>query len=260
MSLPLHDFPDWQASLDTADLVVNLTSQALGGGGFVNSVILDMRSYSSYSLTVKVTTNAAATQYNQIQIYTFWTQDNAGATRMYMDNFEIFAADAGFGAFTSVFGRFDIQDAVHGAFLQISVVNTGADNCTLDLNIYGNSRTIARRYLSNPSWFDGIGSGFNDRALLGEIGTAIGAGVTVSRLLRLAPARASFILFNALATVQWRLLRPDGTTIGIWQPAAGVALAFDYSLPRTATRLTINNFGGAGTTFNVDINADFPDG
>jgi hypothetical protein len=260
VTLALHGFQDWQQSLQTADLSVNISSQAIGAHNFFNSQVFDMRQYSSYALMFEIKTVAAATQYDHVSITMVWTSDAAATQIEFEENYHIFAQDSAFGAFQSDYGRFEIQDMVHAAFLQVVVENDSPDNCTANFNFYGMSRTIARRYLANPFAFSGVGIDFNDRLLVAQTNTAIGAGVTHNYLLRMAPGRASVQWFCAAATVQFHLFMPDGTGFFIWQPAAGVSLYQDIALPRSAVRLAVFNFGGAGTTYHAFVAADFPDG
>jgi hypothetical protein len=261
MTAALHGFPDWQTSLNTADLVVNQAGNPLnGGGGFFNIGPFDMRLYSSYSVMAEVKTNALATGYNHISMTMIWTSDLGGTNIVYEENFHWFAQDSGFGAFQTDYGRIENQDTIHGPYLRVVFENGGPDNSTCNFNFYGNSRTIARRYLANPFAFSGVGIDFNDRMLVSVLSVALAAGASHNYILRMAPGRASVQFFNNVATGQFQIFMPDGTGTFIWQPAAGVSLYQDITLPRSATRLRVFNFGGAGITYHAIVCAEFPEG
>lgn len=259
MTLPLHGFPDYQRSLQTADLVVSATNQALNAGGFFNLPIQDMRLYSSFILQMDVTTVAAPTAYNGIAVVCDWRDAAALGNPVFEDVHWIFPRGVGGGVFNCDNGRFEQQDAVHGPYLSIALFNNGVDNCTTNIRLFGHTRSLGRCYVRNTPNTGGVA--VDERSTVLFAGNAfIGPGAFQDNLIRMAPGPASLMLITgAASTMTFQLYTPRGDLVYSEPVAAGATQLRQWDLPKTALKFEIINTGGANNNYTAAITANGQD-
>lgn len=249
MTLPLHDFPDWQRDLATADLIVNQSSQALNAGNFLNLAAQDLRPYSSFAVEVDVTTNAAPTAWNGIGISIGWKDLASLGKAIYDDVYFIIPKGVG-GAFATDNGRFELQDAVHGPFLFVSLFNAGVDNCTATINLYGNSRALGRRYVQNVAVASGgFSIDVSSSQLLSVNSTPLGAGAVIETAVRMAPGVAYTRMQSVVGAMIFQYFTPNGKEINGFNVAAGQDLHTDLALPRSAVICRVTDTSGAPNNY-----------
>lgn len=250
MTQTLHDYPDWQQSLNTADLDANITSSVLGAGGTVVMTAKDMRNYSSFGLHVFARQNALGTAYNPVHVNLLWSSTAAGARRPYRERYGIWASNNGLGAFASSLGNLFLADSVKGAWLTIEVVNNGPDALVCDIDLTGNSRSQGRRYLTNDSDSISFAAVFADSLLVSASAVALGAGATATYLLPLSPGLARARMVATTTIHLFNFFDIYGNDLGSYVGAAGSDVHDFLALPKSAVQATVQNVGGvAGTHF-----------
>lgn len=246
-----HGFPDFQPSLDVADLIVNQQGVSLPNASGITLGTFDMRRYSSYGVELEVVTNALATAYNGIEIGIAWYLDSGTTKILYEDVNGIFARDVGAGAFFNDAGRFEIQDNVHGPYMILVAFNLGPDNCTVDFNLMGTSRTLNRRYTRNPSSSGGFGIDLLDSKLLVVNGGVVGVGANQNRIVRYAPGPCWLSMTVAAAPGAFRFFDVEGIDVGgFFANIAGQTQAM-IQLPKSAIRVNVANGGGVPMTYSI---------
>lgn len=233
----------------TADLAVSVTNQALNAGNFFNLTKQDMRPYQSFFVQVEVSTVAAPTAYNGIGIALDWRDGPGVANAIYEEVYWIFPRGVGGGAFNTDNGRFECQDAVHGPYLSVALFNNGVDNCTTDIRLFGNTRSLGRRYVSNTPNTGGVAIDPLSSLLLSDTVTPLGAGAAINRLVRMAPGFAHARMQSLGGTMNFDYLTPDGRTIEGFGLAAGQDLHTDLALPNTAVRCRVTDTSGAANNY-----------
>ena len=253
MTLPLHDFPDWQQSLQTADLAQSVTNQALNAGNFFSLPVQDMRAYSSFSVQVEVSTVAAPTAYNGIGIVMDWRDAASVGNAIYEDVYWIFPKGVGGGVFNTDNGRFECQDAVHGPFCRVTLFNNGVDNCTTDIRLFGNSRALGRRYVQNTPNTGGVAVDMQSSILIAN-GSNLGPGATETKLLRMAPGPVTVVLqTGAAGPYTFNMFDPLGLLFYQEVVAAGAAPIHDIILPRCAVRFAAVNTAGVANGYFASL-------
>lgn len=243
MTLPLHGFPDWQGSLQTADLVSINQFQVVNAGAAFSSSVFDTRIYSSYSIKVDTTANVIATAFNPWNISVTWTADPAGTQVVYREKYQIFGDGLGSVAFPWNYGRLELQDAVHGAYLFVTCTNAGTDQGLVTISVYGNSRSLGRRYVTNsattvPSSVD------LDTGLLMSTTVNNGAGVQTNAIMPLSPGPALVHRLAGASPYSLTFVTGTGAFIVQFQCPAGSENYNEIYLPRSAVRVNFNNVGG----------------
>lgn len=244
-----------QRSLLAPDLQVSSGPQTVNGGATFNLPIQDMRAYQSFSVNIDITTIAAGTGWNPIGIAVVWLQNGSGAPNpvVYEDIYWIFANNNGSGGFPNQNGRFLLQDTVHGPFLRVVIFHNGVDNATVNMSIYGNSRSIARRYVGNHPNVGGVSSTALDDfdSVLYSNGFFVNAGAFVDGgIIRMAPGPATIkFIAGSASPLTFSMYSPSGNQFLSENLLAGGSLLIPYTLPRMATLLKIFNSGGVNNNF-----------
>lgn len=252
MTAALHGFPDWQTSLRTADLVsIGDTQTIIAGGGNV-ATIFDMRAYSSYSTNLLALCNAAATNWNPITITISWYPDQAASTTLYSETYQIFADSSGSVGFPAAYGRFFLQDAIHGPWFTVSVSNNGPMDITLVTNVLGNSRSIGRRYVQNPStYIDSVTVA--DSGLLLSVAPVLAGGASLDTIIPMAPGSVGMRMQTIAKAGVFAFFTPRNVSIQGYNMALGLESHSVTQLPRTAVRANITNSAGAVGQFVWEI-------
>lgn len=259
MSLPLHDYPDWQRALHTADLQQSATNQALNAGGFFSLPVQDMRPYTSFSVQVEVTTVGAPTAYNPIAVVLDWRDAPSLGNPVFEDVHWIWPRGVGGGVFAWESGRFEQQDVVHGPYLTVTLFNNGVNNCTTDIRLYGNTRVIGRNYVRNTPNTGGVAVDEWSSVLLSD-SSFVAAGAFKDILMRLCPGPASIMLIcGAASTFTFQLYTPLGKLVYSEPVAAGVTALRQWDLPKTALKFEAVNTGGANNNYTVAITGNGQD-
>lgn len=232
----------------TADLVQSATNQQVNAGNFFNLPQQDMRLYSSFSVQVEVTTVGNATAWNGIGIALDWRDQAGVGNAIYEDVYWIFPRSPG-GAFAQENGRFECQDAVHGPYLNVALFNNGVDNVTTDIRLFGNTRSLGRRYVQNTPNTGGVSIDPLSSLLVSDGVTPLGAGAAINRIARLAPGIAYTRMQSLGGTMNFDYITPDGRTIEGFGLAAGQDLHTSLALPRTAVRCRVTDTSGAANNY-----------
>ena len=250
MTLALHGFPDWQTSLNTGDLQVVTSNQAVGGGGFVFLDQLDMRLYSSCIIRADCLLSVAPTVFNPVELDVQWCEDVAGTTTTWEDAVHFFAGNNTGSGFDSDTGRLLLQDVVHGPYLQVLLGHNGADDCAFTLTVYGHTRSIPGQYLMETR---ASLAGSTDVAdlVVANIATTVGVGLSKFHTTRVNPGKAYLLLTAAGAPVTLTMFHADGRTLD--QFVAAVAVRQEIHLPRAGLKFQVANAGGALATYTLRI-------
>lgn len=248
-----HGYPDFQPSLDVADLTVSQQGVALPNTSGITLGTFDMRRYSSFAVEMEVVTNALATAYNGIHIGTAWYIDQA-ATKIIYENVDgIFARDVGAGAFFNDAGRYELGDNVHGPFMKLVAFNLGINDCTVDFNLYGTSRQLARRYVRNPSSAGGFGIDALDSRLLVNTGQVVAVGATHTDIVRYAPGPCWLSATVAAAPGLFKFIDVTGLDVLGFYAAINGEVHFNVQLPKSALRVAVSNGGGVAMTYSINM-------
>ncbi len=253
MTQSLHDYPDWQGSLNTADLDVTAQSVVLGVGSAVSLAPQDMRNYSSFSVHVRVSQAGAATAYNGCAVSLLWAANNAGARRPYREVYGIWAEDNGAGAFACLLGDMYLNDSVKGSWLTVAVDNYGADVLACTIDLAGNSRSQGRRYLTNPHNSIALIDVFANSSLINANNVALAAGATATYLVPLSPGLARVRMVAITTTHFFSFFDIMGRDLGSWVGVAGSDFHEFVALPHSAVKMVVTNNGAVAGNHYVNL-------
>jgi hypothetical protein len=217
--------------------------------GIPNTLSPDVRQFSSYYLYVAAVNAAAATQYNEVGIQTQWFTDSiATPPIIYQDTFGFWATSVTPGWINMGLGMM-IQDAIHGPYMNVRLVNHGNINVGITAYLYASTRTIPSMYARQQE-MDGLA--------VNAYNYPIGAGATVVvpllhasgrcrvRMQNNGGAAMSFAFFTGIPAVLF-----EYEAIG-----AGVSVNREYIFPKRAVRCDIFN-SGAATTYTLIAETDY---
>ncbi len=249
MTIPLHDYPDWQRSLSTADTAEIHTDAVVTPGNFTDTSILDMRPYQSFVLKVTPSLNETATDYGNVLIEMNWYLDEAQSVVVYQDTYSVYPSNVGGGSFVVEELDFYLQDVVHGPFCEAAVSNWGPDDISVDYALLGHTRPIPGPYARQTSDTSPASMGATSSRLLSDSGT-LGAGASAVYPLRIAPGLVRVYVETATRNHYIRYITPTGATIDEYQVAAGVVDVRDIYFPTESMRIDVENTGaGNGDHF-----------
>jgi len=253
MTQTLHDFPDYQGSLTTADLDATFGTSNLAGGVPITSSVLDMRSYNSYSIRAWARQNAAGTAFNPCRLDMYWYADQAAGRELYRERIGWWGSNNNVGAFASQLGRLYIHDATKGSFLQFEIYNMGPDTLSCSNDVSGRSRSLGMRYVQNMSDSIAILDLFRSSNLITSGGVALAAGATANYLAPLAPGLAHVRL--AAITTPHTFIFTDGAgqDIGSFVLAVGAEVRELIALPQSGIKVSVTNTGGVIGTHIVNV-------
>lgn len=249
MTLALHGYPDWQNPLATADLSSLQTNPTIGIFSNFNSTIIDMRAFNSYALRINAATVAAGVAFNECRVTVLFGDDAALTNITYLEVFSIFTDGNGSVGFPSTNGRLNIQDAVHGPFMRVTVDNNSVQSISASIEILGHSRTIARRYVGNESSNGSFNVDNLSSQLLSVSGAGLGAGAFVDHLLRMAPGPVTVNILGNPGALQVAFFLPSGTQFFFFNTVGGTNFITPMNFPRTAVRLRVTDISGAGNSY-----------
>lgn len=213
---------------------------------------LDMRGYKSFSLSVTATKQGlTSANLDPVQIRLTWFTQTGGF--VYHEVYGWFADDRGGPAIAQNYGTLDINDSVHGEFLNISLTNiTGnLDNVAFSGSVWGSTRDVGRQYVRNSN---STGFGIAIDGTLPIINQSIAGAATVTTLWPMQTGPISFFVdtFNSTVAGALVLLDANGTQLLIQVYAAGGFFGpFTFNPPRSAIRCNFQNNGGVAGTYIV---------
>lgn len=250
MTLALHGFNDWQDPLHTADLQTAVQTLSIVTGATSQTAIFDMRPYSSFGINLTAVSHTPPqTNWNGIAYSVEWYSDAAGSQPIYEDSGKFLVQDSG-GAFVTRFGTVEINDAVHGPYMQVTIVNQGPDTNDVSYRIFGNSRSMGRRYLINkPNGINPTVTGIE--GILPPIGGFVAPGATFTNAQPMLPGQCTLSVQTGNSA--FTVLLTDPTGVGFWQTNIPANANNNYflPLPRSAFLVKLTNTGAANVFIGV---------
>jgi|SRR5882672_8295996 len=237
-------------------LVPSPQSTVLTAGGFINPPPFDMRPYQSFGIAFDCQSVNNATNFNGLLIQLVWSDDSTLQHVVFEQHYEIFGADKNitFG----IYGRFELQDAVHGAFLSIFIESLGPDNLNTLLDVLGSARILGGAYVRNratsistpPSLLSGAALDLDDTFLDNNVTLAAGGASNI--IIPMRPGPVNIYLQSGAAPANFFFNSPQGKLIWFTSILAGVISPINMIIfPTTAIQLVINNTGGVTSTTRV---------
>lgn len=252
MTTPLHGHPDWQESLGTAELLVTQTNQNIAATNSLTTAVLDMRPYSSFGVSTLAIVNAAITAFNASMLSMTWYDDSVLTNQIYRDSYATINFNSTASAFDCTNGRATLQDNVRGPFCVVDFFNAGPQQAIMDLIVYGNSRDVGGRTLREEFGNFTFPQPWTS-AILASDAFVIGAGVTRTRVLPMAPGLANINLNAAAAPANVTLTGAGGRVF--WIANGVVNLRETIALPDETSILRFTNAGGVNLTGSMYVTA-----
>lgn len=207
--------------------------------------VFDVRQFASYYLKIFTTTGIPATAFNSANVSLTWRSTNVLTNNgVFQDFYEWWSDSPGPGAFTTSLGIVEIQDTMHGPYMDVVITNNSAtDNINVSFLLMASTRILSEPFVRQQAGIDGV--------LLNIPTMAIGAGATQTQLAPLLYGRAFQKLQNNGAnTLTFNIYYGSlGPPIIEEQfvIAAGTADRRDVILPKRALRVDILAPGGASS-------------
>lgn len=255
MALTEHDYPDWQRPLSTADLNTDFNDSALAAGSSVSFPLTDVRRFSSVGIRAGYFCNSAPASYQPVSIVVEWWDDPGNTGPIWVEAFQVWAKNAGGGAFAVNNAWLYIAQACMAPYLMVTMTNNGSVQMTCGGTVLGHSRSLAGTFvregqLSSPSVVGDTDAKVSD----GQ--TNIGAGATAKRILRLHVGRAKFEFIAGGQPGTFTVISTDGSQIYQVALAAGGVDRPEIVLPSQTCRVEITNTGAAAGNFRNTVILD----
>lgn len=223
---------------------------------------LDLRGYSSYMVVITATKQGfTSANIDPVEVRLDWFDQDGFFT--YTEEFMWFADDRGGVLTPQNYGTFEIQDAVHGEFLNVTITNRGAiDNLSYSGEVRGSVRELGRQYLRNAIsttvGFLGATPGMSDTTILLASNQNIAAAGTFVALMPLRPGAAHLWLNCTALGIIVNIDDPTNTNL-IYQ-TGGVAGNSDYRFiaPSSALRFNFNNTSGGAISIFATVTIEQP--
>lgn len=222
-------------------------------GNTVSISQVDMRQYESIVIVVIANRNAAATQYNAVDAYYWWTEDKPGTTFLETDVVSFFSQDNGASAYPTPGGRVSIYDVVRGPYFHMAMINRGADTLNATIRVYGSSRVIANRYVRETD-SSTIAANTNSLHLIDTFSAVTLAAGATARYV--APLHIGSVYVRLSAGVTQHTFDFYDTFASRFESevlAAGAILRRIATWSERATRLVVTNNGAVNGDHRVNI-------
>lgn len=260
MTIPLVDYPDFQAPLGQAALtVLDATTAALPPFAPLASLNNDMRNFESILLCIDASRGAAATAWNPMLVQVNWAVDAPGTIWLLTETYLFHARPTVASPFRPPGGRLLLMDVVRAPYLNIQVTNFGADNIDTSIRLYGSSRVLARRWVREVNT-ESPAASTGDDLLVNVSGVALGAGAVATYPLALAPGRNWQRLAATGFIHTFAFVDANGVQFDLQTLAVGAIVYREAVWPSRAVRVVVTNTGvGAGThSLMVTTDQDTP--
>lgn len=252
MTLPLHDYPDFQKPLNTADLREEWSDDAVAAGFGTALQAFDVRQFSSLTFRFAAQTNTAPASFQRASFTVQFYDDPDALVPVWAEEFSVHAYNPGGGTFAVENGWLYLGIPVMGPFVSSFCLNNGSVDMTLSGLVVGSSRSFPGTYLRES--INPLTSGVNhvDAKLTSGV-TAVAAGASAFRPLRLHQGRVSYQLSTATQPATFNITAADGELIRQILVAVGAEAVGELVLPSQSCRVQITNTGAGNGNFRATV-------
>lgn len=252
MTLPLHDYPDFQKPLNTADLREEWSDANVAAGFGTALQAFDVRQFSSLTFRFVALCNTAPASFQRASFAVQFFDDPDALYPVWEEDFSVHAQNSNGAGFGVTSGWLYVGIPVMGPFMSAFCLNNGSVAMSLSGLVVGSSRSFPGTYLRES--IDPLTAGADkvDAKLTSGV-SAVAAGASSFRPLRLHQGRVSYQFSTGTQPGTFNVTAADGELIRQILVAVGAEAVGELVLPSQSCRVQIINTGAGNGNFRATV-------